>query len=152
MLNTRIPARLRNKLAYALANTQIEIEIHHCGDRIQGGDPPLYSEWSLALEHPTRYLRPNEIGWQDQVYVKVYHQYALLPGPGRLLASRADSPTVYDDVSEQIQWRGNVYTRTLTATARMGNEGQKPSATITTYSPSRPTTYVQPLPWLPSQP
>ena len=145
--NSRIPARLRNKLAYALANTRVDIEIHHCSDQISGGDPPLYPEWSLELEHPSRYLWPNEMGWQDQVFVTVTHNYALLPGPGRLLAQRADSPTEYDDVAEQIQQNNGVYSRTLVATARMGNEGQKPTATISTYSPSRPTTYVQPLPW-----
>jgi hypothetical protein len=137
--NTRIPARLRNKLAYALANTRVEIEVHHCSDRISGGDPPLYPEWSLELEHPERYLWPNEIGWQDQVYVTVTHNYALLPGPGRLLARRADSPTEYDNVAEQIQQSNGVFYRTLVATARMGNEGQKPSSQI--------STYVQPLPW-----
>jgi hypothetical protein len=144
--NGRIPARLRNKLAYALANTSVEIEVHHCSDQISGGDPPLYPEWSLELEHPTRYLWPNEIGWQDQVYVTVSHNYALLPGPGRLLARRADSPTQYDDVAGQIQQGDGVYFRRLVATSRLGNEGQKPTATIDPYG-SRPTTYVQPLPW-----
>jgi hypothetical protein len=138
--NTRIPARLRNKLAYALANTWVEIEIHHCSDRISGGDPPLYPERSLELEHPTRYLRPNEIGWQDQVYVTVWHNYALLPGPGRLLARRASSPTHDDDVADQIQQASGVFFRTLGATARMGNEGQ-----ITSSQAER---YVQPLPWI----
>ena len=103
--------------------------------------------WSLgatialrfALEYPDRYLRPNEIGWQDQVYIRVSHDYALLPGPGRLLARRAESPaTGYDPVPDEIEYRNGVYVRTLAATARLGNEGQKPS---------RP--YVQSLPWLP---
>lgn len=142
--NTRIPARLANKLAYALSHTRVEIEVHHCGDRIPGGDPPLYAEYPLDLEYPERYLRPNEIGWQDQIFVKVIHRYALLPGPGRLLASRADSPEIRDDVADQIQYDSGIYARTLTATVRMGNEGQK----FSTYDPSNPNTYVQPLPWV----
>ena len=52
--NARMPARLRNKLAYALANTYVEIEVHHCGDQIQGGDPPLYADGSLEIDHPSR--------------------------------------------------------------------------------------------------
>ncbi len=145
--NTRIPARLRNKLAYALANTAVEIEIHHCSDQITGGDPPLYPERSLELEHPGRYLWPNEIGWQDQIFVTVFHQYALLPGPGRLLARRADSATDYDEVPDQIQVANGVYSRTLIATTRMGNEGQKPTPTDETFGPTNPSTYIQPLPW-----
>ncbi|MFO7904544.1 MAG: TadE/TadG family type IV pilus assembly protein [Planctomycetota bacterium] len=144
--NTRIPARLANKLAYALANTRVEIEVHHCGDQVSGGDPPLYPEYPLELEYPTRYLRPNEIGWQDQIYVKVTHQYALLPGPGRLLATRADSPTRRDEVPGQIRRDRGVYSRALTATVRMGNEGQKPSATISTPGRLDRGTYVQPSP------
>lgn len=136
--NSRIPARLRNKLQYALGATRIEIEVHHCGDEIQGGDPPLY---------PELYLRYNEIGWQDQIYVTVYHDYALLPGPGRLLARRADSATVTDTVASQIRSGFGVYTRSLSATVRMGNEGQKPSPTIPTSVPQVRRTYVQPLPW-----
>ena len=146
-MNTRIPARLRNKLAYALANTHVEIEVHHCSDQISGGDPPLYPEWSLELEHPNRYLWPSEIGWQDQVYVTVYHQYALLPGPGRLLARRANTETIYDEIPDQIQNVNGVYSRTLIATTRMGNEGQKPTPTDSMYSTSSPRSYLQPLPW-----
>ncbi len=138
MANGRVPARLRNKLAYALANTRVEIEVHHCGDEISGGDPPLY---------PELYLAANEIGWQDQIYVKVIHQYALLPGPGRLLAKRIRNSPSGNDVADQIQQSGNVFTRTLVATTRMSNEGQKPTPTISTYDPQNPTTYVQPLPW-----
>lgn len=146
--NTRIPARLANKLAYALANTQVEIEVHHCGDRISGGDPPLYPEYPLELEHPSRYPRPNEIGWQDQIYVKVIHRYALLPGPGRLLATRADTPTRPDRVPDEIRRDdGGVYTRALAATVRMSNEGQKPTPTVPSANRVGSGTYVQPLPW-----
>ncbi len=138
LTNGRIPARLRNKLAYALANTTVEIEVHHCGDPISGGDPPLY---------PEPYLAPFEIGWQDQVYVKVTHQYALLPGPGRLLARRSRGSAADNEIADQIRNENGVFARTLTAITRMGNEGQKPTPTIPTGDPRYPTTYAQPLPW-----
>jgi hypothetical protein len=150
LANARVPARLRNKLAFALANTYVEIEIHHCGDQIWDGDPPLYSEGSLEIEHPTRYFWPNEIGWQDQVYVRVYHQYCLLPAAGRLLARSVSSPQhIVDHVAPQIQTTNGLYTRTLVATARMGNEGQIPTGTIPSFDNGPPTTYVQSLPWNP---
>ncbi len=148
--NLRIPARLRNKLAYALAHTWVEIEVHHCGDRIYWGDVPLYPEMDLQPDFPDRYLRPNEIGWQDQVFVRVIHDYALLPGPGRLLARRTDNNvTGYDSVADQIQYRNGVFTRTLSAMTRLGNEGQKATPTIPSAEPPYRRSYIHPLPWLP---
>ncbi len=150
MTNARIPARLRNKLAYALANTYVEIEIHHCGDQIQGGDPPLYADLNLPFELPSGYFWPNEMGWQDQVYVRVYHQYALLPAAGRLLAQHVSSP---DYIADRVAHADSADGRRVRTHAggprRMGNEGQVPTGTITTYSTRNPTTYVQPLPWNP---
>ena len=85
------------------------------------------------------YLWPYEIGWQDAIYVTVTHQYALLPGPGRLLARRAPNPqTGYDNVPDQLNYQNGVYTRSLTATVRLSNEGQKSARR-----------YVHPLPWIP---
>lgn len=82
--NTRVPPRLANKLAYALANTQVRIEIWHKQE-----EPPL-AHWEVPpyLDE----FQPNEIGWQDQIHVTVRHNFALLPGPGRLLARRTDVP------------------------------------------------------------
>ncbi|MBM4093911.1 MAG: pilus assembly protein [Planctomycetes bacterium] len=145
--NLRIPSRLRNKLAYALANTWIAIEVHHCGDQISGGDPPLYPEMPLQLDFPSRYLRPNEIGWQDQIYVTVAHDYALIPGAGRLLTNRTSSSiNAYAAPKDDVRLAGNVYVRTLMATARLGNEGQKAAPTISGYGGGH-RSYVHPLPW-----
>jgi hypothetical protein len=76
------------------------------------------------------------------------HDYVLLPGAGRLLKrrtrhfiSRHDNVPV-DDVRDA----DNMYVRTLAATVRLGNEGQKASPTISTGSPYE-RSYVHPLPW-----
>ncbi len=130
--NTRVPARLENKLAYALENTDVRVEIRHKGE-----EPALQVRHDRGPYHD-EYL-PNEVGWQDQLVVSVTHHFALLPGPGRLLARRADAPpgsspeasygggrSAQDRVSQDITRRGGVYVYSLSATARLGNEGQKP--------------------------
>ena len=67
-----------------------------------------------------------EIGYRDQIRVTVYHQFALLPGPGRLLARRANESVGPDTVSPRIQPRAsNLYTIQLSATATMVGEGEK---------------------------
>jgi uncharacterized membrane protein YgcG len=76
--NARIPLRLENKLAWSLQNTTVEMRFFHKNE-----EPPLrtYLEED-ALEE----FAYNELGWQDQVTIKVQHNMALLPGAGRLLA------------------------------------------------------------------
>jgi len=131
--NTRIPARLDNKLAYAWENTRVVIEVYHAKEVAMGADAPLdryplLDRWQYRPE-----FAENEYGWQDQLFVTVVHDFALLPGPGRLLARRADaSPGTsaeeapgYDEVAENIDREDGVYKRALTATVRMSNEGQK---------------------------
>lgn len=96
VLNTRIPNRLRNKLGYCLENTFVRIEVRHndgWDNRTRHGftdyEPPLMRhEIGPHIEEFT----PHEIGWQDQLIVTVTHNFALLPGPGRLLARPADAP------------------------------------------------------------
>ncbi|MEY4176538.1 MAG: hypothetical protein RLY70_112 [Planctomycetota bacterium] len=78
--NTMVPARLMNKLAYAQGNTEVVIEVRH-----KENEPPFQT----YLIGP--YLEEfgcGEVGWQDQFVVTVTHNFALLPGPGRLLARR----------------------------------------------------------------
>ncbi len=129
--NSRIRARLENKLAYALENTRIQIRVHH-----KESEPPLQTQYGIG-PYP-REFSPNEIGWQDQLHVTVNHDFALLPGPGRLLARRADArpgtepEASYgenadgsDSVEQNIKRQGGVYVYTLTATARLNNEGEK---------------------------
>ncbi|MDA1052769.1 MAG: pilus assembly protein [Planctomycetota bacterium] len=118
--NTRIPVRLRNKLAYALHNTNVEIEVRH-----KDSEPPLIRPWPTASE-----FEDNEIGWQDQLIVTVNHNFALLPGPGRFLAKPAprqdtESVSPRDAVAERIRRENGIFVYPMSATVRLNNEGQK---------------------------
>lgn len=122
--NRRIPARLENKLAYALKNTEVEIRFFH-----KNSEPPLVMYLPLA-EVGELYIHPefeyNELGWQDQITVRVKHKLALLPGPGRMLAREVRSPDGSpDEVSRAIGHNDSVYVYPLEASATLGNEGQK---------------------------
>jgi hypothetical protein len=110
------PARwrvIRNKAEYALNRTRVEIEVEHPPSL---SEPPLYWYW------PSDEFLPDEIGWRDGVSVTVYHDFALLPGPGRLLAQAVERR---DRVAERVVRRGGTWTYTLSATMTMQNEGQK---------------------------
>ena len=117
MVNPRIPQRLASKWAYADAATSIEIRIFH-----PDVEPPLiqYPPWLPESE-----FTENEIGWRDQVQIRVTHHFALLPGPGRLLARRANESRYQDEISPQISQQNAVYTIPLTAVATMAPEGEK---------------------------
>jgi hypothetical protein len=110
------PARRRviyNKAQYALNRTRVEIEVQHPPSR---NEPPLVWYW------PSDEYLDNEIGWRDSISVTVFHDYALLPGPGRLLAQAVERR---DRVAERIVRRNGTWTYTLSATMTMQNEGQK---------------------------
>ncbi|HEX5103507.1 MAG TPA: hypothetical protein VFV87_06830 [Pirellulaceae bacterium] len=117
MSNGRIPQRLANKWAYANAATEIEIHTFHRND-----EPPL-------IEYPPYHrdseFKPGEIGWRDQIRVTVTHKFALLPGPGRLLARRANESRYPDRISPQVLQQAGVYYVPLSATATMVGEGEK---------------------------
>ena len=116
--NARIPVRLENKLAYAMHNTDVKIRFYH-----KNSEPPLVTYFHNP-DIGEFYF--NELGWQDQITVTVKHKLALLPGPGRLLASQAIGPDGQPDrVSEVIQRDEGVYKIELEASATIGNEGQK---------------------------
>ena len=116
--NTAIPRRIERKLAYALANTQVEMRLYH-----KNSEPPLVTHY---LKEDLGEFYENEIGWQDQIMVTVRHNLALLPGPGRLLAQHVESSAGADDeVADTIQRRENLYTYPLSASAVIGNEGEK---------------------------
>jgi hypothetical protein len=119
-LNARIPARLRNKLAYAIAATEIEVRFFH-----QNREPPLTTYFQGP--DPGEFY-PNELGWQDVVTVTVHHQLALLPGPGRMLF-HLRRPVGSDASGPQIRDLGSVYVYPLSASAVMGIEGEKPLVT-----------------------
>ncbi len=119
--NAAIPTRIENKLAYAAANTAVVIRFYH-----SNSEPPLSQQWGGAYgiaPYPDEF-QLDEIGWQDQITVTVNYNLALLPGPGRLLAryvagiggQQGSATNVYSDV----------YTYPLTASATIGNEGEKP--------------------------
>jgi hypothetical protein len=118
--NTRIPTRLRNKLAYALHNTNVEIEVRH-----KDTEPPLIRPWPDAFE-----FEDNEYGWQDQLVVTVNHNFALLPGPGRFLAKPtprrdANSTSTRDAVAARVRRENGIFIYPMSATVRLNNEGHK---------------------------
>jgi hypothetical protein len=123
--NPRMPQRLANKWAYANGATSIEIRTFHRRYQSNGfylwDEPPL-DELELG---PEGHFKSTEIGWRDQVRVTVTHQFALLPGPGRLLASRANESRTRDVVSPLIRKAGDVYYLPLSASATLVPEGEK---------------------------
>ena len=130
--NAAISRRIENKLAYAMANTTLELRFYHANN--SGDAPlvsyPLFDQYGPDVLDPTKWeFQPNELGWQDQITVTVRHNLALLPGPGRLLARR-DSAAATGGVGGSQGSSGNVYTDTytypLSASATIGNEGEKP--------------------------
>ena len=112
--NTRIPTRLRNKLAYALHNTNVEIEVRH-----KDTEPPLIRPCPDANE-----FEDNEYGWQDQLVVTVNHNFALLPGPGRFLAKPtpqrdANSTSTRDAVAARVRRENGIFVYPMSATVRL---------------------------------
>lgn len=122
--NPRINARIDNKLAYAMQNTRIEVRFFH-----SNSEPPLrdYTWWVRDNRGQSVGYAQNELGWRDPITVTVRHNMALLPGPGRFLA-RTNQHMDRDEVAETIQSVGSddgVYKYPLSATATLGNEGEK---------------------------
>lgn len=133
--NSQIGPRLSNKLNYADQNTRVFIEWRDSFDP-RGRDSLNYKSYN-----PRNHTCPNpelqstfrstEIGWQDPITVYVVHQFALLPGPGRLLAAhliRADG--LPDLVSPRISATSlnsnrTLYTTQIQAAATMTCEGWK---------------------------
>lgn len=134
--NARIPSRLRNKLAYALNNTHIRIWVRHKDE-----EPELIRH---DIGPRPEEFASNEIGWQDQIVVTVRHDFALLPGPGRLLArslsplapgtgpggggaapTRLASSATVPVVSPGSGSNQRVFSYPLTATVRLNNVGEK---------------------------
>ncbi len=117
--NPAISKRIQNKLAYAMANTTVEMKFYHRND-----EPPLVTHY---LKDDIGEFYGNEIGWQDKITVTVRHDLALLPGPGRLLARYiVGSSGKRDRVAETIRRKDDVYTWPLYASATISNEGEKP--------------------------
>lgn len=113
--NLAIPKRIENKLAYAMDNTTVEMRFYHTNH-----EPPLVL---YPFENQFQF---NELGWQDQIQVTVKYNLPLLPGPGRLLARQVVGPAgTVDETSRAISHQSGVYTYPLSASAVIGNEGEK---------------------------
>jgi hypothetical protein len=129
LTNPKVADRIKNKLAYSLANTSVRIFVRH-----RLSDPPLLP---YLIPPYLDEFAPGEIGWNDQILVTVTHQFALLPGPGRLLARQTAQPgqtgtdpgtgaaVSNDTTANSIQLVGGLPTYRLTATAMLHSEGEK---------------------------
>lgn len=120
--NPQVTVRLRNKLAYSMTATTVELTFLHRED-----EPPL-GPYRVRSRDNRDYLTFYnwEVGWQDPITVRVTHQFALLPGPGRFLSRRATSPSGQPDLlAPKISRRRGVYVYPITATATLGVEGEK---------------------------
>lgn len=135
LANTQIANRIVNKLNYADQNTRVIVEWRDSFDP-RGRDSWDYTAYNVrnhTCPDPERQstFRDAEIGWQDPITVYVVHQFALLPGPGRLLAAqlvRADG--LPDRVSPRIRATSldasrTLYTTQIQASATMTCEGWK---------------------------
>jgi len=115
--------RIQNKLAYADANTAVEVRFFHSDN-----EPPLNPLGSdfYSAELGT-YFRYNEVGWRDSITVNVKHKLALLPGPGRLLATTQYGAGPASGVSGESSTSvyADTYCYLLTASATIGNEGER---------------------------
>jgi len=120
--NSRLPERLANKWAYALVATTVDVSTYHrqfgTGQSGYQNEPPLWDSDPYSFE---AYYQPGvDIGWRDEVTVKVTHNFALLPGPGRLLARNLTGTQ-----SNRIQENAGIYYVPLSASATMVPEGEK---------------------------
>lgn len=133
--NSLLPRRITNKLNYADQNTRVIVEWRDSFD--PAGRDPLdyisYNPRNHTCPDPEKQssFRETEIGWQDPITVYVIHQFALLPGPGRLLAAKLVSPNgIPDRVSPRINKTSldashTLYTTQIQAAVTMTNEGWK---------------------------
>ena len=116
--NSRTTKRLGNKLRYAAENTAVRVTWKNK----HAVDGPTYN----PIGHPTVDFHESLIGWDDPVTVTVTHQFALLPGPGRLLAKylvRADGKP--DEVSSRIDYVSGTYKTPIVAKVTFTIQGLK---------------------------
>jgi hypothetical protein len=139
MQNTRIPGRIEHKLAYSFRNTAVRVEFLDkntlrgptYNPRVPVRDPETGDIVRDPAGQVVRSWDPHEVGWEDPVEILVTHEFALLPGPGRVLAKylvrNSDQP---DQVAERIEsrttaTRERLYTTSIIASAMLTNEGFK---------------------------
>lgn len=133
----KVSGRLRNKLTYAANFTTVDLlwqnVAHDVPDIVDGPTyNPYQHPWSGAPD-----WNPNEVGFRDPVTVVVRHQFALLPGIGRILAtplepnpgSQSLSQASEDRTARRVTRRSagdsELYTIELEASATFVNEGYK---------------------------
>ena len=137
--NTRIPARIDNKLGYSFRNTAVRLEFRDkntypgptYNPRVPVRDPDTGNVIYDGSGNAVRSWDPHEVGWEDPVRVLVTHELALLPGPGRVLAKhlvRSDNQP--DRVADRIDTRSTttrerLYSTSIVASATLTNEGFK---------------------------
>ncbi len=137
--NPRIPNRIDNKLAYSFQNTAVRVEFRDkhtltgptYNPRVPVRNPQTGGVLRDASGQVVRSWDPHEVGWEDPVRVVVTHEFALLPGPGRVLAKhliRTDNQP--DRVAERIdrrttRSRERLYSMPIVASATLTNEGFK---------------------------
>ena len=121
--NPQISRRLRNKIAYARANTVLHISYT---DKNSGHPDGVHGPTHNPFDHPTIGWRPSEVGWQDPVEIEVEHRFALLPGPGRFLAKmlvRWDGRP--DQAARRVFYENGVHKVRLVGSATLTIEGIK---------------------------
>lgn len=145
----RIQQLIQKKLDYSARNTFIIVT----GRDDDGSQPPSGRGGPTYNPYPGYYgdqidrttgqrvwipWNPQEVGWEDPITVRVIHQFALLPGPGRFLATALSSPDgTPDRVSPLIsrsttdRYQGDsqnairLYYVVLSADVTLSNEGFK---------------------------
>jgi hypothetical protein len=108
-----IKNRLTNKLAYAVAHTEVDVRFFHAN-----AEPPLNEAWGRGPD-PEEYRIGRELGWQDPITVSVRHEMAMLPGPATLFV--------------RARRREGYYVYPLAASATLGLEGEKITTTVAPY-------------------
>ena len=138
---TMFTKRLGNKLAYALFQNPsdpskdtltVDVRFYHSNRELPLCVPVVgINELPGIPPDRSEFLPGQEVGWQDAITVTVKYNLALLPGPGRLLATRQGRAAPVAGIGGQ---QGNptnvytdVYTYPLSASATLGNEGEKPA-------------------------
>lgn len=137
--NTRIPGRIEHKLAYSFQNTAVRVEFHDkntyrgptYNPRVPVRDPESGQVLRDSSGQVIRSWDPHEVGWEDPVRILVTHEFALLPGPGRVLAKYlVRNNNEPDRVAERIDSRSTgtrerLDTTPIVASATLTNEGVK---------------------------
>lgn len=108
-----IQNRLTNKLAYAVAHTEVDVRFYHAN-----AEPPLDVVYDLEPDRE-EYRIGRELGWQDPITVTVRHEMAMLPGPATLFL--------------RAQRRQGYYVYPLAASATLGLEGEKITTAVAPY-------------------